>query len=169
MISVPLVIEDGSNIEDANSYVTLAEARLYASARGIALSDFDDTLTQQLVKAVDYLETYRNRFKGYKTYTPQALQWPRTCVYIDGQPFSEIAIPIELKRAQIQLAIEINNGHDLLPTADGSAFIVSERVDVIETKYSEQLSTTGIALFRAVDSLLSPLLDGDGFLFSERA
>ena len=48
-----LVIEDGSRVAGANSYVTLAEARAFASARGVTLSAVDATLEPFVIKAFD--------------------------------------------------------------------------------------------------------------------
>lgn len=164
-----LIVEDGSGVTGANSYVTLVEARAYALTRGVEMTDVDSKLEMYLVKAMDYLESLRYGFKGRKTNADQALQWPRYCVYIDGYAISSEAIPTELKNAQMQIAMAIQSGIDFMPTASGEAFVISEKVGPIETKYSEGVSTSGVPIVRTVEALLAPLMNIGFGLVTERA
>ena len=151
-----LTIENGTNVANANSYITLAEVRAFASARGITLSIVDATLESQIIKAMDWVESKRDQFKGSKTYTTQSLQWPRFNVYIDNLAFSSTSIPIELKNTLCQLVIEIHNGVDIYPNFTGN-FIKREKVDVIETEYSERNGNM-LPTMSKIDDLLRPLL-----------
>ena len=162
-----LVIEDGSLVASANSYVTVAQARAYASSRGVTLSTVDATVEQQLIAAMDYLEAQRKKFQGSKTSAEQALQWPRTDVLIDCNEVASTFIPNELKNAQIQLAIEVSKGVDLMPTRQG-AFVKLEKVGPIQTEYSERIGTGLTPDMTAVELLLAPLFKacGQGFALS---
>lgn len=62
-----LVIEDGSIVTGANSYISVEEARTYASCRGVSLSEDDSVVEVQLIKANDYLQSLRCSYKGCKT------------------------------------------------------------------------------------------------------
>lgn len=152
-----LIVEDGSIVADANSYVDLVFARAYADARGLSLPTDDTELEQQLIASMDYLEAQRARYQGDKT-DPlnQELQWPRTGVYIDCVAFPSDEIPKELKNAQCQLAVEVNSGVALFPTQEG-AFITREKVGPLETEYSEKIGTTAQPSISSVDVLLEPL------------
>ncbi len=152
-----LVVETGSVVAGANSYVTLAEARNYATARGITLSATDSVVEAQLIKAMDYLEAKRSFYQGSKTSLTQVLQWPRTSVTIDDVDFSANAIPNELKSAQIQLAIEVANGVDIMPTRQAGQFVKREKVGPIETEFSETVGVTVEPTLTAVEALLEPL------------
>ena len=55
-----LIVETGSIVSGANTYVDLADVRAFASARGITVSTDDTTLEQQIIKAMDYVESKRN-------------------------------------------------------------------------------------------------------------
>ena len=163
-------IEDGSGKEDSNSYVTVAEARTYATARGVALSDNDAVVESMLMLAMDYLEAQRGRYQGHKTHPGvQALQWPRAGVILDCQyRLPDDVIPVELKRAQMQAVIEVAAGLVLMPSSDGRV-VKREKVDVIETEYMTgkdmgDTATLGPA-FPALDALLEPLFEpcGGGF------
>lgn len=164
-----LIIETGAGVAGANSYVTLAEARTYASARGVTLTDFDDVLERYLILAVDYLEAQRENFKGTKTDATYALQWPRYGVILDGVELASNVIPVELKNAQIQIAMAANEGIDLMPTATGDAFITAEKVGPLETRYSQRLNTSGVPIVRKLEAVLEPLLRTTGLLTTVRA
>lgn len=164
-----IIVEDGTGVVNANSYVTLVEARAYALARDVKLTDADAVLEVYLTKAMDYLEAQRDNFKGMKTVPTYALQWPRYGVFIDGTEIASNIVPKELKNAQIQLAMAVADGVDLMPTASGDAFIISEKVGPIETKYAEGVSTSGVPIVRAVEAWLAPLLRATGALTTVRA
>lgn len=151
-----LVIEDGSIVTDANSYVTIDEARAYATARGKTLPVVDADLTALLISAMDYLEAQRARYQGSKVSATQELQFPREGVQIDGIDLEATAIPSILKQAQIRLAIEAAAGVDLMPTRTG-AFVKKEEVGPIVTEYSEKVGVSVEPEITAVEALLAPL------------
>ena len=137
-----LIIEDGSIIANANSYVTLDEARTYATARGVTLPIADSDLEILLICAMDYLEAKRNDFQGAKSFpTTQELQWPRYGVKIDCVDFDSNSIPKELKNGQIAIAIEKHKGVELQPSKE-QGFIVSDKTGPLTTTYSEKMVCT---------------------------
>ena len=117
---------------DANSYITLSDAQ--AIVDGMVedadvtawASATDDQKNRALYTATQRLD--RERFIGAKATNTQALQWPRTGVrkpdtyvntYATGFPFrisedyfSETEIPDQVKRAQVVLAVYLNNNKD---------------------------------------------------------
>ena len=161
-----ITVEDGTGVEGANSYVSAAEARTYASARGFT---FNTNIERYLIKAMDYIEGKRSQFKGAKIDVTYPLQWPRTCVYIDGFAVGEDAIPTELKQAQIRAAMAYQDGIDLMPTNTGAPFATMKKVGPIETRYSSGVRTSGVPTVRELDNLLAPLLRGGSMLSVERA
>lgn len=157
-----LIIEDGTGIEDANSYADASEARAYATLRGIALpavpSSGVDPVEPWLIKAADYLESLNYIY--FKATTDQALSWPRKVKSDDVDPDLYI-LPTLLIKAQCQLVIEQFNGIDLMPTTAGGRdgqFVVREKIDVIETMYSEKLGTLSTPTMPAVNALLRDLV-----------
>lgn len=172
-----LTIEDGTGKADSTSYVTVAEARAYAAARGVVLPSDDAELEALLVKAMDYLEAQRKLYAGERTWAVattahpavQALQWPRCGALLDCRhAIAHDSIPVELKRAQMQAAMEVFAGRDLMPSSDGR-IVKREKVDVIETEYMTGQdigggTAVGAVTFPAVDALLEPLYGcGGGF------
>jgi hypothetical protein len=151
-----LVVEDGTIVEGANSYATLVEARAYALARGVTLSAIDTVLDAQMIKGIDYLEAKRARYQGSKVEASQALQFPRSGVVIDGFDIAAEATPALLKPAQIQLAMQLHAGVDLMPTSTGP-FVIEDTVGPLTTKYSDKVGVNALPEIPAVDALLEPL------------
>lgn len=160
---MPLIIEDGTIIEGANSYATVAQARAYATARGLSLPTADGAVESALVLACDKLQSYR--YKGSQVSpATQPLVWPRSEVYFDGEdtPLDAATIPACLISAQCQFAFEASGGTDLQPTGTGQEVIL-EKVDVIETHYQPRQSGTVQPEFNKAESILAPILqNGSG-------
>lgn len=157
-----LIVEDGTNVPDANSYADLAFIRAFALARGVTLSATDSVVEVMAINAMDYIEGKRSAYQGSKTYVDQALQWPRTGVLIDCAAWPDDAIPKELKNAQAQLCIEQLSSPDLSPSTDGFA-IAMEKVDVIEVEYAaggrmSQAEPVPEPTYPKVDAFLDPLI-----------
>lgn len=156
-----LIVEDGTGVSGANSYVTAADAIAYATGRGIPFPTDDTTVETLLINAMDYLETYRDRFTGKPVSSTQSLQYPRECSTVDGVAFPDNAIPNNLKLAECQLATDCYTTGDLMPSTDGYA-VSSEKVDVLQITYAAQGRTGPIDVaaptFPKAQAFLAPLL-----------
>lgn len=144
-----IVVEDGTEVSGANSYVTEAELTAYATARGITLAG--DT-EQLLIKAMDYIEGLS--YKGTKVTSTQALQWPRIGVVIDGYVNSSDNIPTELKNGEMETAVAIDGGED--PLADIPRTTTKSTVGPISVEYATGSSSTTIV--RKINNQLRKLL-----------
>jgi hypothetical protein len=156
-----LVIEDGTLVAGANSYVTLVEAQTYASDRGYVIPVDPLEVIKHLLRAKDYLESFRSSYKGSKVSGTQSLQWPRLDVSIDNFDVLSTVIPQDLKDAQCQIVVELETA-DPLPSTNGYS-IKRERIDVVETEYAVGYrDTTEPPLPRMpkVDRLLASLIRG---------
>jgi hypothetical protein len=157
-----LIVENGSQVPNANSYETLAGVRAYAANRGVVLSVDDPTLTGQLILACDFLESFTEQYVGRPTSFSQALSWPRSNVQFDpDSPFPNNAIPTALIQAQDEAVIAISAGVVLQPNVDYSkgGFVIEKKVDVLLTKYSEMIGTTTQPLLPKVMAKLQLLLN----------
>lgn len=153
-----LIVEDGSIVENANSYTTLVEIRAFALARGVTLSAVDSEVEVQSTKAMDYLESLRNEYRGSKVSSSQSLQWPRAYVYIDNELFPEDEIPTELKKAQMQLIVDIHNEIEL-QVSSSDPIIKSEKIGPIFTEYDSNWGSLSTPQITAAKSWLAPLLN----------
>jgi len=165
-----IIVEDGTIVTDADSYVTVAEACAFALKRGIVLSVVDADVEVQLILASDYLEAQAINYQGIKTNEEadgteklQSLQWPRYGVYLDCSidMFDQNTIPTQLKNAQMQLVVEQFNGINLFPTESGK-FVIDERIGPLVTKYSEKQATETSLQMTSVDTWLEPLFNSCG-------
>lgn len=110
-MTVSLIVEDGSGVVDANTYITVAEAKAYAENRGVTLGS-DDSIAANLVLAADYMET-TGPYKGYVYSSNQGLEFPRK--ETSGGP--SLGIPSDIKKAQAQLLIDIKESGALMTSS----------------------------------------------------
>lgn len=152
-----LVIENGSGLEDSNTYIGLEDARALALTRGISLSTSDEVLSAQLVNAADRIGTYEPRFSGRRVNGEQGLSYPRENSYRFGASLPNDAIPKELKLAQITIANILEEGGDIWATS--YAGITRETVGPITTEYADSAAeSVGNPELPQVDAILLPLL-----------
>lgn len=135
---ITLIVEDGSNVIDANTYANIQMARAYANSRpGLVFPVDNNEVAKMLISGMDYIESKACDYQGEPTYENQSLSWPRKCVFINCQLLAEDVIPKQLIAAQIQLAMAINSGVDIFPNVQATDFIIEETVGPITTKYSD--------------------------------
>lgn len=137
-----LIIEDGSIVPNANSYVTAAEYMAWADNRfGVGRSTApkcDDEVEPSILRAMDYFEG--QNFIGTKKQSDQPLQWPRDGVYIDGFYQSNSSIPKEVKLSIYELAYAEELGNGELNTVDRK--VKKQKVSSIEVEYADNSSST---------------------------
>ena len=148
-----IVVEDGTVVAGANSYVTEAELTTYAADRGVTLTAATDVL---LIKAMDYIESLA--FIGDKSSEGQALQWPRNIVYIDGYYVESTTIPSALKTGQIATALAIDSEDSPLATVERAT--KREKVDVIEVEYMDSAAAQPIV--KTINAAMRKLLVNGG-------
>lgn len=161
-MAITIVVEDGAGVLNANSYVTIEEARKYAGDRGIELNADDDKVASFLIQSTDYLESFACKYQGKPTFATQPLQWPRSGVILNCEDWPDNAIPPQLKAAQSALAVIVNSGIPLLPTITREDYVIEETVGPITTKYGDEVTglADGVGMigrFTSVDALLAPL------------
>jgi len=146
-----LIVEDGSEVSGANSYVSIDNFIAWADARGVTYPALPE-LQQKILRAMDYIESLS--FVGQKNTDTQALQWPRAYVTIDGYSVESDEIPPELKVAVYEATkIEID-GDSKLTASERET--IKEKIGDIEVTYA---SSAGMkrqtpALTRALKKLV---------------
>jgi hypothetical protein len=159
---VSLIVENGSLPNGANSYVSVSDTRLFAAARGIALPSADAAVEVLLIKAMDYVESFRSEFQGAKLSAAQVLQWPRTGVVVDGFAVASTEIPAVLPKAQAQLACDVFALGTLTPVGSGRV-VIEQRVEgAVDTKYADHGDSNPQPQLTAARALLAPLMQGGG-------
>lgn len=144
-----IVVEDGTGVTGANSYVSEAEVTTYATNRGITISG---TVSELIYKSMDWIET--RQFTGERTTETQPLSFPRKGIYVDGVEIEKDEIPERLKSAQIELCIQLDAGND--PQATTGQQVKREKADVVEVEYQDYSSDMPIT--KRLTDLIRPLL-----------
>ena len=135
-----LIIEDGTKVTGANSYITVAEYEAWVDARfGTNHTGHgDDALVEQyILRAMDYFE--RLAFRGVKANEDQPLQWPRYNVNIDGYYKDATEIPAEVKTALYELTRAEETSDGLLNEVKRKT--KREKIGDIEVEYSDNSSS----------------------------
>lgn len=158
-----LTVEDGTGVADANSFVTVAEIRAYATARGVELPAEDAAVEGFAVTAWDFITSLEPRMLGVRTNPEQDGVYPRTGVMMYSAELLPNAIPKTLKQAQSQLAVDASKGVPLFTDDTAEPAVKREKVGPIETEFFDgggSSSTSGGAALSAAWGYLSPLLRG---------
>lgn len=161
-----LVVEDGTIVTGANSYVSDADYTTYANERGKTVGSSAAVREQELILAMDYLESFRSEFKGNKVTRDQPLQFPRYDVWIDTYQVDSNSIPIELKKAQMELGVLIQSGVEITPSQTNQN-VQSESLGELSVSYFSG-GTYKTVQMRSVEQFLDVLLEGNGKIRSIR-
>lgn len=156
-----LVVEDGSGLSTADSYISRDDADTYI---GDYSNDSDwsgasnDDKDRALRRATEWLDgRYADQWLGYRKSTDQALSWPRTGVYDrDGNYVDADSVPAEVERSTALIAVEYIKGTDLdNSNLDGSISMKRSKVGDLEQELEYQGSLPARAsYFPTVDGLL---------------
>lgn len=138
-----LIVEDGSGFSSSNTYGTVAEADDYLSRYEISSNTLtwsslvDDDKEKYLIQATAELDgMYRLRFKGSKTSSIQALEFPRYGVYnLSGYAVDSNSVPSKIKYAIFEIAKRLSEGTDIRPDLDRAGAIKRKKVGPLETEY----------------------------------
>jgi hypothetical protein len=165
-----LITETGAGLASADSLCSLVDATTYHASIGnaswAALAS-DAVREQMLRKATIYMgQFYRLRWAGCRVTTTQALDWPRAYVPrpdVIG-PYRSFpayypsdAVPAEVAKACAELALRAASG-DL--AADIGQAVIEQTVGPITQKFAA--GSPPYKVYRAVDLMLAPFLDGMG-------
>lgn len=151
-----LIIEDGSNVTNANSFNTDVELTTYATARGLTLPATEAERDILQILAMDFITDNEDDMQGFRVTSDQELSFPRVGVEIHGHLNESDKIPTTLKKAQNEASIAAHT--QTLLTNSSTNNIQKEKVDVIETSYFKGGSISKARLDR-VWNYLNPVLN----------
>lgn len=164
-----LVVEDGTGLSTAESYLSIADIEAYFAKYGREPSGWSALTTtqkeQRARQAAQYLDmTYINRWKGVRVVEEQALSWPRAGVEDqDGWGLDSDSVPQRVKDAQAELVARAT-ANELLTDVDTPGTIASKSVSL--GPLSESVSYVGGSKqqkeYTVVDRLLEGLLEYGG-------
>jgi hypothetical protein len=157
-IGTQLIIEDGTVVADANSWVTDAEYKAYAKLKGHSIPATQPDREANLANAYDFINfTYEDRLQGWRV-TPQTQTgcMPRSDIYAYNALVVSTSIPQDFKNAQMLASFSINAGVDtnaVKTDANLKSFTVP---GVFTEVYQDGSSTPTLAQMPAVSKVLRP-------------
>lgn len=159
-----LVVEDGTGLATAESYLSVADAGTYHSNHGNSTwSGTDAAKEAALRRATRYLDGhYRGRWKGFKRLRTQALEWPRYEAYdLSGYDLDSDEVPTAVKHATAEAALrELVSPGSLQPDLDRGGMVQSKTVSAgpVSSSTTYAADATARKLFSVLDELLSALV-----------
>lgn len=130
-----IVVEDGTGLSTATSYVSLADANAWHAARGNAAWALASEANREiaLVRATAALDMLD--YIGIKSDDDQALGWPRVNA-VDRDYYEITGVPTPLKSAVCAGALlELATSGALTPALDRSSWTTREKVGSVEVEY----------------------------------
>lgn len=170
-----LIVEDGTGLVGADSYVSVTDADQYMLDFGYdewpqppSSTLEDPTPTDpnfakkeaMLRRGALYIDNvYGVRSTGQKKIEEQGLLFPQVhAFYYNGTPVDSNSIPIEYKKAQMEAARLAYSGIALTVTAGaGEQELKRKKADVLEKEWFESKQTSVYGVFGWIDSLLTPV------------
>ena len=149
-----LIVEDGSGLDTAESYVSVADAGTYCTAHGLSAWTGADAVKEAALRnATQYIDTTYN-FRSAKSYQYQSLEFPRQMWDWDADP-----LMTRLRSATVELAVKALTENLF---ADVESSVVTRVTVGPITKETQPVSTAGQKRYANVDALLKQLTTGLG-------
>ena len=156
-----MIVEDGTGVAGADSYVTVSFADDYFSARGSdTWSALDDAAKERaLVRATDFID---NMFEwnGRRLTESQPLRFPRKGIF-DYEGAEVTGIPGALMQSVCEAAAVSAGGGELFRTHDANGSVVSEKIGDLAFTYSKD-GGDGRTLYDSVNTRLRGLYRDTG-------
>lgn len=145
-----LIIENGTGLDNADSYIDLTYLTDYATKRNINITGITES---NIIKAMDYFESAYS-FKGTKLKETQSLAFPRL---IDN----EVTYPIRIKNAVCELTIKTKTAELLKDTKQKT---IRKKIGDMEIEYDP--NSRDETNYNMVYNLIMPYLNNNGFSHS---
>jgi hypothetical protein len=155
-----LIIEDGSVVADADSFIDVADARTKCANYGLSISDDDTEAEVQLRQAYVGLIVYEPSLQGYRVSSEQTGIFPRYNVEKNCFAVDSDVIPPEVVMAQLYQADAVNSGsYNNNSTSDGEKLSSFEVVGAYKESYQDDSSTYLNSLVQGVVNSLYPFTE----------
>jgi len=146
-MSINFVVETGTGLVDATSYVDIDDFKQYWEDLGVSITDTNDTIMAWLNEATRYADLSYSYFSTATTLIStspyrktQALEFPRV--------FWGTEIPIELKRGICELAYA-RKGVD--PNSKVTSGISSESYGAVSVSYTSGNNSNSKAIYKTAN------------------
>ena len=154
-----LIIETGAVVPNANSFVTVADARIRAAVYGLTLPVLDADAEAALITGGMWIKQQESQLQGARIDATQTLSYPRTPVYLYTFLQASDFIPQELIDSQVIAAVEQGSVGGILSFTSQTNNIKREKLDGVgEQEFfsggkSNELSSTMLLAFATLEPL----------------
>lgn len=160
---MPLTVETGEGLADADALVSLAECDAYHSSRGNNGWTGEDVDKESAIRRASTFMSNSYQWMGLRRRgRDQALEWPRTGVFDhEGFSISFEEVPIEIRHATAEVAFrELISPGSMTPDFNAQERIESAKVGPIEVTYDTRRADADAArpVLLVVRDLVGPLL-----------
>lgn len=145
-----IIVEDGSIVSGANSYISEADLATYAADRGITIEGIPADI---IIQGMDYIESLN--YKGVKSTSTQGLQWPRFNVEVDGYLIASDIIPQLLIEGLAETVLAVDAGNSPL----GDVERKQQQVVVGNVSVTYANSSASSTIVTKISSKLNKLLE----------
>lgn len=161
-----IIVETGSIVPGANSFVSRADYIAYAAGFGIVIPD-NESADIELINAGMFING-QECIKGTPVSRDQTMAFPRRGVKIDGWEWSDTEIPRQVILCQMQLALDIHAGIDLWNPPQVTAPKKSTRIEgaVAVTYAVSDVAPSKLSRVSKSQALLNAFLCSGGFIMS---
>lgn len=171
-MAITIIVEDGSIVPSANSFLSLADARTLAESLGITLPVDNDKANEALVQGGVYVNNQEGGLQGVRVSIDQTMCYPREGVVKYGFDVPNDSIPDEIKCSQVHAASQIGAGVNPYSN-DAGKEVASQTVvgAVARTFFESGKTNSNISLTESLNCLhpLTMLAIGSGNQFTIRA
>lgn len=163
-----LIVENGSIVPYADSYISLDDARAYANDYGIVLPVDDLEAERALRNGAIYIGLQEPNMCGTRVSAQQSLSYPRTGTSIHGFPVANNVIPSQVIQAQVAAAVEYGKGSDVRASTDGRITTMERVEGAVTVQYANNGNTGATITITSAMDALKPILcmgGNNGFQF----
>jgi len=158
-----MIVEDGTGLENADSYVSVEFADNYFTSRGYTEwasigedeADSDAEKEVLLIKATDFIDNIY-QWNGKKASYEQALNFPRTGLF-DYNGYEVVSVPVQLKQAVCEAVKVLINGSELFNTQSENGAVINEKIGELSFSYDVSQKVKDSTLYESINSRLKGL------------
>lgn len=168
-----LIIEDGSIVAGANSFVTALDVFNHAALIGQSdawAAQAAVVQEQAIIRAMQTLRRYEERFRGWRVSASQTLPWPRYGALVNAYELASNVVPEAIKEATAELAIRELTARATMPdeivSADGAIVESSREIGPLKKRdrYATAKGRGRQPYYPTVMAILRPYLTSVGSL-----
>lgn len=153
---MPLIVEDGTVVPNADSFLSLVDARALAAKYGINLPTDDTEAEVNLRVGYNLLLNYEPSLTGSRVSAVQTGIYPREGGYLNCFELTNNTIPEQAKLAQLYGAGAVTSGYDINNIDTGEKLTSFELVGVIKETYADG-SASSSGTISGIESSLNGL------------